>query len=91
MGRLLASGLTACLVGAAGCGGSVPKPESVKIDAVPQVVLKTARERLPGYNFTRAYRKVEDGRDVFELLGKDRQGKVREIEVTPSGEFVRVE
>jgi hypothetical protein len=91
MQRWLTRALISGLVGAAGCGNPVEQPVPVKIDAVPAAVLKTAREKLPGYRFTRAYRRVENGRDVFELLARDKQGKMREVEVTPAGEFVDLE
>jgi hypothetical protein len=78
-------------IGAAGCGATAPPPEAVALDKVPEPVLKTARAHLPGYTFTRVYRKVENGKDVYELLGKDKQGKRQEVEVTPDGEFVAVE
>jgi hypothetical protein len=83
--------LALALVAAAGCGGAVPQPEHVDLDKVPEPVMATARSRLPGCTFTQVYRKVEDGKDVYELLAKDKQGKIREVEVSPTGEFVRLE
>jgi hypothetical protein len=91
MKRFWANVHAAWILAAAGCGSSVVQPETVAIDKVPPAVMKTARERLPGYTITRAYRKFENGKDVFELLARDNRGKLREVEVTPAGEFVAEE
>ena len=82
--RLASLGMGALI----GCGTAGEQPHSLSLDKVPEPVMKTARTHLPGYTITRAYRKVENGKDVYELLGKNKQGKLQEVEVTPSGEFV---
>ena len=74
-----------------GCAG---KPESHKImpiDQVPKSVMETARKALPGYTFDTAYSMKVDGKDAYEVRGKNKQGKVREVEVTASGEVLGIE
>jgi hypothetical protein len=86
--RFLAS---AGLLAAAGCGTTVQPDEVVPLDKVPPAIMKKAQETLPGYTFTGAWRKIEDGKDVFEVRGKNKQGQTREVEISPQGEVVTVE
>ena len=73
-----------------GCGGEKRATGKVPVpfDQVPEAVLKAAKEKLPDVQFNKAMRKP-DG--VYEIQGKNKQGKVREVEVSPSGEVVGVE
>ncbi|HZT79394.1 MAG TPA: hypothetical protein VFA26_04185 [Gemmataceae bacterium] len=73
---------------AVGCSGAKAKDEVVPIDQVPPPLLKVARETLPDVKFDRA-RKKPDG--VYEIQGKTKAGKVREVEVDPSGKVVAIE
>ena len=78
-----------CLVAAlaAGCG-SKPKDQMLPLDQVPENVLKVAQEKLPGVQFEQAVRRA-DGR--YEVRGRDKKGKVREIDVSPGGEVLEIE
>lgn len=76
---------------ASGCGRAIPADEVVPLDKVPPAIMKKAEETLPGYKFAAAWRKVEDGRDVYEIRGKNKQGQTREVEISPNGEVVGVE
>jgi len=72
-----------------GCGsiGEGPKVQ-VKMEEVPQAALKTAQDKLPGMVFTEAFLK-KDG--TYEVRGKTKTGKVREVEVKADGTFVELE
>ena len=77
------------LAGLVGCGsvGEGPKVQ-VKLEDVPPAAMKTAKEKLSGMNFTEAFMK-KDG--TYEIRGKTKTGKVREVEVKADGTFVDVE
>lgn len=66
-----------------GCGAPVTQRDPVSLDQVPEVVMKTARAKLPGVTFTRA---VVQPSGNYEILGKDAKGRTREVQVTPTGE-----
>jgi hypothetical protein len=72
---------------AVGCGGD-PKAVAVPLEQVPAPFLKTAKEKLPDVKFDHA-RKLSNGN--YEIRGKAKNGKVREVEVNPAGEVVEVE
>jgi hypothetical protein len=71
----------------AGCSPE-KKKEAVPLDQIPEPVMKVAKDKLPGVTFERAVRKPNG---EYEILGKDKQGKVREIDITPSGEVTEVD
>jgi hypothetical protein len=73
---------------AAGCSDNRSKDVMVPIDQVPAPLVKVARDTLPDITFDHA-RKKENG--VYEIRGKNKQGKVREVEVSPSGEVLEIE
>lgn len=79
--RVVTSILAAILF--TGCGSQVTRRDPVAFDQVPEVVMKTAREKLPGVTFTRAV--IQPGGN-YEILGKDAKGRTREIQVSPLGE-----
>jgi len=72
-----------------GCGsiGEGPKVQ-VKMEEVPPAALKTAQNKLPGMLFTEAFLK-KDG--TYEIRGKTKTGKVREVEVKADGTFIDLE
>jgi hypothetical protein len=74
------------LVLAVGCAGG--KKEPVALDQVPENVMKVAREKLPDVKFDRAVRKPNG---EYEIMGKNKEGKVREIDITPAGEVTEIE
>jgi len=80
------------LIFAVGCASSPPQSDDiVPIDQVPANVMEVARKQLPGYTFDTAYKMKIDGKDAYEVRGKDRRGKVREVEVSATGEVLAIE
>jgi hypothetical protein len=70
-----------------GCGGQ-EKKEPVPLDQVPEAVMKVAKEKLPDVKFERA---AKEANGDYELIGKDKKGKTREIDISPSGEVTQIE
>lgn len=71
-----------------GCGEKTPKGENVELDKVPEPVMKAAKEKLPDVKFEQAW-KTTDGN--YEVRGKAKNGKVRDIQVKPDGTVVEVD
>jgi hypothetical protein len=71
-----------------GCGKSEPAGEAVPIDQVPENLMKTARKELPNVTFDRASKRPNG---VWVIRGKTSTGKVREIEMDPSGKVLEIE
>ena len=93
MRAVLAVTLFAFLAAATlGCGGGdpvAPKKTAVDIKDVPPEFMKTAKEKLPEVvTFMDAFRK-ENG--VFEIRGKEKTGKIREVGIRPDGTVTDIE
>jgi len=71
-----------------GCGEGAPSGENVALDQVPGPVMKVAAEKLPGVKFEQAW-KTHGGN--YEVRGKAKNGKVRDIQVKPNGDVVEVD
>jgi uncharacterized membrane protein YkoI len=76
---------------ASGCERKPQADQIVPLEQVPPKVMDAARKELPGYTFDTAYRLKIEGKDAYEVRGKDKKGKVREVEVSAAGEVVGVE
>lgn len=85
MRRLLA-GLV--LAGAVGCGGAEAGRTPVPLAEVPANVMGVAKEKLPGVTFDRAWKKTDGS---FEVAGKDKAGKIREIDLKADGTVIEIE
>jgi len=70
-----------------GCG-SAARDELVPLEEVPENIMDAARQTLPDVTFDQALRR-SDGR--YEVRGKDNRGKVRDIDISDSGEILEVE
>ena len=82
----------AILLAALGCDSGEPEPaHSVPIDQVPPKLMEVARKELPGLTFDRAYKVEVNGKDAYEIRGKDKNGKIREVEVSQDGKVIEVE
>ena len=78
---------------ASGCGEILEPTEMVPIEKLPAPVLKTAQEKLPDVKFDTAWKEheEEDGEEVFEVRGKTKSGKTRDVKVTASGKVLEVD
>ena len=65
-----------------GCGGAKGQKTAMELKDVPPDILKVAKEKLPGVAFDAAWREPNGS---YELRGKDKSGKVREIDIKPDG------
>jgi len=75
-----------------GCGEGKPDgDEVVPIASIPANLMEIAKKELPGINFTEAFKMKVDGKDAYEIRGKDKRGKVREIELSLTGEVLEIE
>jgi hypothetical protein len=59
----------------------------VPIDKVPETVMKTAQEKLPDVKFETAWKEGE----AYEVRGKSKDGKVRDVRVSPEGKVLEVD
>jgi hypothetical protein len=70
-----------------GCSGE-SSGELVPLDTVPPPIMQTAKEKLPDVQFENALKRSDGS---YEVRGKDKQGRVRDVEFSPTGEFLEVE
>ena len=59
----------------------------VPIDEVPETVMKSAAEKLPDVKFDTAWKEGDD----YEVRGKTKDGKVRDVRVSPDGKVLEVD
>ncbi|SIO34810.1 hypothetical protein SAMN05444166_3981 [Singulisphaera sp. GP187] len=81
----------ALMVFVLGCSSEPESDEIVPIEQVPVQILDVARRELPGYTFDTVYKMKVEGKDAYEVRGKDKRGKVREVEVSTTGEVLGIE
>lgn len=89
MGKKLV--LAASLLLAAGCGETMESQEPIPLDKLPAGALDAAKKELPGVKFDSARKAKYKGQDAIEIRGKDKQGKIREMEVDLTGKRLEVE
>ena len=81
--------LLVTLVLVVGCGPKEEaKKEAVPLEKIPENVMQVAKEKLPDVTFDRAVKKPNG---EYEIVGKSKDGKVREIDITPSGEVTETD
>jgi len=85
MRRLL---LLAVLVGGCSEGIGEGKKEIVPLDKVPPVAMKAAQDKLPDIRFDSA---LKSSKGFYEVRGKNKNGKIQEVEVSEAGEVLAVE
>jgi hypothetical protein len=71
----------------AGCSGKAPNAP-VDLDKLPPNLLKISQDKLPDVKFEHAVKKPNG---IYEISGRDKKGKVRDVELTESGEVTEVE
>jgi hypothetical protein len=72
----------------AACSKGTPAGENVPLANVPEPVMKVAKEKLPDVKFEQAW-KTPTGN--YEVRGKEKNGKVRDIQIKPNGEVVEID
>ena len=84
------SWLIVAMVTAVGCGEAqrAAAPLPLKFEDLPPAFVETARKELPGVRFDSAFRKP-DG--TLEIRGREKSGKVREVEIRPDGTVEEIE
>jgi uncharacterized membrane protein YkoI len=74
-----------------GCSESAAERKNpIALDKVPHEIIKIAQEEFPDLVFDSAFTETEDGQPVFELKGKEKSGKIREVEVTKDGKILNL-
>lgn len=77
------------LVMALGCGAARREPpKRIELKEVPEKIMKIAREKLPDVNFDNALVKPSGS---YEVRGKNKAGKLREIDIRPDGTVEEIE
>ena len=71
-----------------GCGEIGEKEISIPLDEVPANIRKIAAEKLPGVKFETAYKETKNGKQVYEVRGKTKEGKIQDLEITSDGEVL---
>ncbi len=79
--------LILCVCLAAGCS-SAAKDELIPLEKVPENFLTTAKQTLPEVTFDQALKRSDGS---YEVRGKDKNGKVRDVEFSATGEIIEVE
>jgi hypothetical protein len=70
------------------CGEDHSQSANVPLEQVPEAVIKVAKDKLPGVTFEQAW-KTRKGN--YEVRGKAKDGKVRDIQITPSGDVIEID
>ena len=81
----------ALLTTALGCGERGENDVATPLGNVPPSVMKVAEAKLPGVKFDTAYKETKDGKEVYELRGKTKEGKIRDVKVTADGKVLEVD
>jgi hypothetical protein len=90
MRRFLAALATVALL-AAGCGRKSNPDPVVPLDQIPAPAMQAAKDELPGVTFEMAWKVKDESGDAYEIRGKTKLGKIREIRVSPTGKVLEVE
>ncbi|MFO0938354.1 MAG: hypothetical protein U0798_17760 [Gemmataceae bacterium] len=71
-----------------GCGEKKEQKTAMELKDVPAEILKVAQEKLPGVKFDAAFKEANGN---FELRGKEKSGKTREIDIRPDGKVAELQ
>jgi hypothetical protein len=61
------------------------------LNQLPPGALDLAKRELPDVKFESARKAKYKGQDAIEIRGKNKQGKIREVEVDLTGKLLEVE
>ncbi len=89
--RGLRTVLAIAALAAVGCGEEKESFEAVPLEKLPAGSIEAAARAVPDVKFDRARKAKFNGQDAFEILGKDRRGKTREVEVSTEGKVLDIE
>lgn len=89
--RRLGKVLAVATLAACGCGENEERLEPVPLDKLPAGSMEAAAKALPDVKFERARKAKFEGKDAFEIIGKDKRGKTREVEVSTEGKLLDIE
>jgi hypothetical protein len=76
---------------ALGCGEAFERGEGLSLDKVPDAALKAAKKALPEVDFDSAWKEKEGGSVAYEIRGHTREGKFRDIKVSPEGKVLEID
>ena len=79
------------ILGTAGCGGQTETMETVPLDRLPPGALDLAKRELPDVKFESARKGKYEGQDSIEIRGRNKEGKIREVESDLTGKVLEVE
>ncbi len=77
----------ACL----GCGAKPAPTTVVPLEEIAPDLLEAAQKALPNVKFQSARKVDANGQPAFEIRGTQSSGKVREVEISTSGEVLEIE
>jgi hypothetical protein len=77
--------LAACFLG---CGESSVGKTTLRLEDVPADLMAIAKEKLPGVQFDTAWKKASG---TYEIRGKGKNGRIREVDIRPDGTVEEVE
>ena len=90
--RRVATLAAVLMLAASGCGERTHQAEdAVPLEKVPQAAMKAAEKELPGVTFDAAWKEAEGGQVAYEIRGKTKQGKVRDVKVSADGKVLEVD
>ena len=72
----------------AGCSKGKQELTTLRLEDVPPDLMKIAKEQLPGVAFDTVWKKPSG---TFEIRGKEKNGKIREVDIRPDGTIEEVE
>ena len=95
---LLAASIAIALT-SPGCSEKIPDPvviisrKPIKVDAIPEPILKAAKQNLTGVKFDQAWSNQDkDGSIIsYELRGTTRQGKIRDLRLSVTGTIMETD
>lgn len=67
------------------------KVEPVPLEQVPAKIMEIVRAKFPDVEYESAYKGMIRGKEGFEVRGKTKSGKIREIEIAADGTIIATE
>ena len=83
--------LSVLCVSLTGCGELFEQTEMVALEKVPEPVMDAAKKKLPDVKFDSAWTEKKGDSVNYEVRGKDKAGKTRDVKVSPTGDILEVD